>query len=73
MADDEKNDDGFRDAPATPGAALPKKTLFSDDFDNPDRREDMDELPEEEPLTPELVEEEAIRGDFMLRWATVFL
>ena len=32
-----------------------------------------DELPEEEELTPELVEEEAIRGDFMLRWAAVFL
>lgn len=32
-----------------------------------------DELPEEEPLTPEIVEEEAIRGDFMLRWAAVFL
>lgn len=34
---------------------------------------EMDELPEEEELTPELVEEEAIRGDFMLRWATIFL
>ncbi|HIK92715.1 MAG TPA: hypothetical protein EYG03_12130 [Planctomycetes bacterium] len=32
-----------------------------------------DELPEEEELTPELVEEEAIRGDFMLRWAAIFL
>lgn len=26
-----------------------------------------------EPLTPEVVEDEAIRGDFMLRWAVVFL
>ncbi|MEZ6039601.1 MAG: hypothetical protein R3C20_03795 [Planctomycetaceae bacterium] len=32
-----------------------------------------DELPDIEPLTPELVEEEAIRGDFMLRWAAIFL
>ena len=32
-----------------------------------------DELPEFEPLTPEIVEEEAIRGDFMLRWAAIFL
>ena len=32
-----------------------------------------DDLPEEEELTPELVEEEAIRGDFMLRWAAIFL
>ena len=34
---------------------------------------DPDELPEEEELTPELVEEEAIRGDFMLRWAAILL
>lgn len=32
-----------------------------------------DELPEDEELTPEIVEEEAIRGDFMLRWAAIFL
>ena len=32
-----------------------------------------DDLPEYEPLTPELVEEEAERGDFMLRWAVVLL
>jgi tetratricopeptide (TPR) repeat protein len=32
-----------------------------------------DELPEDEPLTPEIVEEEAIRGDFMLRWAAILL
>ena len=32
-----------------------------------------DELPDYEELTPELVEEEAIRGDFMLRWASIFL
>lgn len=33
----------------------------------------VDELPEDEELTPEIVEEEAIRGDFMLRWAAIFL
>lgn len=33
----------------------------------------VDELPEWEPLTPELVEDEAIRADFMLRWAVVLL
>jgi tetratricopeptide (TPR) repeat protein len=32
-----------------------------------------DDLPEYEPLTPELVEDEALRGDFMLRWALVLL
>ena len=31
------------------------------------------DLPEWEPLTPELVEDEAIRGDYMLRWAVVLL
>ncbi len=30
-------------------------------------------MPEYEPLTPELVEDEAARGDFMLRWAVVLL
>ncbi len=32
-----------------------------------------EELPEYEPLTPELVEDEAIRGDFMIRWVVVLL
>ena len=32
-----------------------------------------EDLPEWIPLTPELVEDEAIRGDFMLRWAAVLL
>lgn len=58
-----------------PSASAPqaKKSVFSDDYDDPDRREYDDELPEDEPLTPELVEEEAIRGDFMLRWAVICL
>jgi len=34
---------------------------------------DEDELPEWEPLSPEIVEDEAIRGDFMLRWAVILL
>lgn len=38
------------------------------------KENDPDEgLPEWEPLTPEHVEDEAIRGDFMLRWAAVLL
>lgn len=32
-----------------------------------------DQLPDYEPLTPELVEDEAIRGDFVIRWAVVLL
>jgi hypothetical protein len=54
-----------------PGS-VPPRAVFSDDFDDP-LNQSEDELPEDEPLTPEIVEEEAIRGDFMLRWATVFL
>lgn len=34
---------------------------------------DADAIEEYEPLTPELVEEEAIRGDFVLKWAVVLL
>lgn len=32
-----------------------------------------DDLPEWEPLTPELLEDEAIRGDFVLRWMVIGL
>lgn len=55
----------------------PEKPVSSDaestthDESSPETNED--ELPEWEELTPELVEEEAIRGDFMLRWAVIFL
>lgn len=34
---------------------------------------EVEALPEYEPLTPELVEDEAVRGDFVIRWATVLL
>lgn len=34
---------------------------------------DDDGLPEWEPLTPELVEDESIRGDFVMKWAVVLL
>lgn len=34
---------------------------------------EQEELPEWEALTPELVEDEAIRGDLMLRWSVVLL
>ncbi len=32
-----------------------------------------EEIPEYEPLTPELVEDEAVRGDFVLRWSVVLM
>lgn len=45
----------------------------SDSTDNTSDSDADDDLPDWEPLTPELVEDEAIRGDFMLRWAVVLL
>jgi tetratricopeptide (TPR) repeat protein len=71
---DEKNNDELNkfEQPSPTETAVPK-AVFSDDFDDPNKKELDDELPEDEPLTPELVEEEAIRGDFMLRWAAIFL
>ena len=75
-----KNSDDSSSTGSTPGTAKSSgapvpvaKSVFSDDFDDPEKRDLEDELPDDEPLTPELVEEEAIRGDFMLRWAAVFL
>ena len=43
------------------GSSIPAATSVSNDED----------LPDWEPLTPELVEDEAIRGDFVIRWAVV--
>ncbi|MFM7836478.1 MAG: hypothetical protein ACKPJD_32180, partial [Planctomycetaceae bacterium] len=66
MSDEEQNLSGVGGS-GVPESRVPgRKSVFSDDFDDPDRREELDELPDDEPLTPELVEEEAIRGDFML-------
>lgn len=67
--------------PSNPGAEgtsapTPPETLTTDapDPGAPDvQLADDDGLPEFEPLTPELVEDEAVRGDFMLRWSAVLL
>lgn len=73
-SDDSSSTGNTPQAANSSGSPVPAaKSVFSDDFDDPERRDLEDELPEDEPLTPELVEEEAIRGDFMLRWAAVFL
>ncbi len=73
-SDDSSSMGGTSNSANSSGAPAPvAKSVFSDDFDDPERRDSEDELPDDEPLTPELVEEEAIRGDFMLRWAAVFL
>jgi tetratricopeptide (TPR) repeat protein len=50
------------DAGSSPDVATPGDTPIGDDG-----------LPEWEPLTPELVEDEAIRGDFVIRWVVVGL
>ena len=74
MSGDEQtpSDSKPSETPSNPGPK-PAKAVFSDSFDNPHYGPAEDELPDDEPLTPELVEEEAIRGDFMLRWAAIFL
>ncbi|MCA9049187.1 MAG: hypothetical protein KDA89_10695 [Planctomycetaceae bacterium] len=68
------------DSSATDSSATDSSATDSGDSANPPSAESTDsagmiedELPEEEELTPEIVEEEAIRGDFMLRWAAIFL
>jgi len=73
-SDDSSSTGGTSNSANSSGAPAPvAKSVFSDDFDDPEKRDLEDELPDDEPLTPELVEEEAIRGDFMLRWAAIFL
>lgn len=58
-----ENDDAPQDASVETGEADSESESSNDE----------DDLPDWEPLTPELVEDEAIRGDFMLRWAVVLL
>ena len=73
-SDDSSSTGSTSNSASSSGAPAPvAKSVFSDDFDDPEKRDLEDELPDDEPLTPELVEEEAIRGDFMLRWAAIFL
>lgn len=54
-------------------AAADAEAASEDASQDDDENSDDDDLPEWEPLTPELVEDEAIRGDFMLRWAVILL
>jgi tetratricopeptide (TPR) repeat protein len=51
---------------ATPS---PEETTVPSEFDE----QADDDLPDWEPLTPELLEDEAIRGDFVLRWVVIGL
>ncbi|MEX2288401.1 MAG: tetratricopeptide repeat protein [Planctomycetaceae bacterium] len=60
-------DDFERRADSPSAGPAPQSDVSSSTADG------VDELPEFEPLTPELVEDEAIRGDFVLRWAVVLL
>ena len=54
-------------APAVPRAEQPAAATETSNPVTADSSMDW------EPLTPELVEDEAVRGDFMLRWAVVLL
>jgi hypothetical protein len=51
------------ESPAEPESSPPRLPV--------DEAPPPDDLPEWEPLSPELLEDEAIRGDFVLRWAVV--
>lgn len=73
----ESNDSGGKAAaPAGTGAdsASESESAQTDETEagDGDAKPD-DDLPEWEPLTPADIEDEAIRGDFMLRWAVVLL
>ena len=57
----------------TPPAESKTDTATEPPSDAATSAESEEGLPEYEPLTPELVEDEALRGDFMLRWAAVLL
>lgn len=64
--------------PPNSSASTPDAEQSPEDQSQPSRTQPevsqkLDDLPEEYELTPELVEEEAIRGDFVLRWAAVLL
>lgn len=63
--------------PTPPSDDPPQSAAAPDDSPQATRAasptEVPDGLPEYEPLTPELLEDEAIRGDFMLRWVVVGL
>lgn len=60
--------------PAEPQSPASADTPPSDGGDAiPSQTPPAEGLPEEFELTPELVEEEAIRGDFVLRWAAILL
>lgn len=82
MTNSDETPDESNGTPEEPsGADTPEPTKADDSQPKPDdpkatgatTEEIEDELPEWEPLTPELAEEEAMRGDFMLRWAVVLM
>lgn len=58
-----------------PAAGVPPadQAGISQDADHAPNGEPEDDFDDYEPLTPEIVEEEAIRGDFVLKWAVVLL
>ncbi len=59
------------DLPATPESGLPAGESATEP--TAAQQAEDEGLPEWEPLTPELVEDEAIRGDFVIRWVVVGL
>lgn len=74
-ADDNHNPSQEPTPPADPSSVPPEQSQLKSQIGAPgESAAAPDEgLPEWEPLTPELVEDEAIRGDFVIRWAVVGL
>lgn len=71
-SDESNNDaDSSNSDESVSSAASDSATSVEQTGDVPESNEG--DLPEYEPLTPELVEDEAVRGDFMLRWAVILL
>lgn len=74
-SENQSDDIQSNETAGSPEGQVEKAPAADEGLDSDARTVSMseDELPDYVELTPELVEEEAIRGDFMLRWASIFL
>ncbi len=72
-ADESSPIDADKDTAATGLEPAETSAEVGVSHENPASSIDDEELPDWEELTPELFEDECIRGDFMLRWAAILL
>ena len=73
--DESKSDDSVSQPSESPASSVAGGASSSEPSPSPlaAGADNEEGLPEWEPLSPEILEDEAIRGDFMLRWAVVLL